>query len=233
MEIPTVSVDRAFRVVSQNSPPEVRPGEIPATTPYASNGRRSTCHTGANALKVSYLEKVVHENDEVTEVTLTTADILRKGDFYTLLFPSNATQYPSAELAPLVSPFFYQDQAHAFFVEPWLREITVEKWEGWVLAPMPVGLQFERDEWWQNLELVAATYGDDEPCAIDASALYKVKPRQDWLTDPGTVLHVGKRLIGRGGGLDRASLGAATSGGLHVVGGAGSNRMALRRERRS
>jgi hypothetical protein len=188
---------------------------------------------GSGALKVGYLEKVVHENEALTEFTWTTADILRKGGAYTLLAPSNATEYPNPDLARLVSPFFYQDQDHAFFVEPWLTETTSEEWEGWLVTDVSAGRQFEQAEWWDDLELVAATAGSTEPCAMDASALFQLKPRQDWLTDSATALQVGTRLIGRGGGLDVAALRAAAGNGIKVVGGAGLNSSALRRTRRS
>ena len=209
-------IGRAFRIVSKNSPPEVKSSGAPQALPYSWDERSVTAHRGAGALDVTYVERVVTEDGEAPETTAATRAILHKGGRFGLLGPGNGVQSPSPEVGGLVSPFFYQDNRHTFFVEPTLQEVTVEQWEEWVIPLPPVRPELEEDWWFEDLPvdpfLPPRPFPPEEPGwvdplpelfeDVDPDSLLTLRPGRDWATDPATLLQFDEGFVGRGGSAD-------------------------------
>ena len=113
--------------------------------------------------------------------------------------------YDTSGLVDLLThPFFYQDGKNTFFVEPTMTETTIDEWDGWVIPyPWPYA-HLNSDQWWSELTVQAAV-----PVAlrlpmlsqVGPASLYQLKPVQDWVTNPTTVLQYGDNFVGRSGGL--------------------------------
>ena len=52
--------------------------------------------------------------------------VLASGNSFSLLACANVLTLPTAEIASLTSPIFYQDDEYTFFVEPTLTETTTD-----------------------------------------------------------------------------------------------------------
>ena len=136
-------------------------------------------------------------------MTSTTQAILDQGGAYTLLPCDNnlmwlgvsedaykTASHPSAvqaaiqdglgEIATLIKPVFYQDNAHAFFVEPNLTERTIENWQGWIAQTAQSEPEWEQPRWWDNLVVV--------PEVPWHPPLPDPKERWDFGIDPRTIL---------------------------------------------
>ncbi|MFB7287798.1 neuraminidase-like domain-containing protein [Actinacidiphila glaucinigra] len=152
-------IGRAFVLASRNSTPShADGGQVPAN-PFSANTAGVTGYEGTGAFKVTFTPRITTTTDTPPVQPTQTADILHRGDHFTLL-PCNNTitlgakglaadaKEPTdveaaitrglAEIATLMKPVFYQDHLHTFYVEPTVEERTVEKWEEWVTyTPRP------------------------------------------------------------------------------------------------
>ncbi len=231
----------AFRVVSKHSAPKIVPRDPPqpSNPPYSYSGTEITRYTGSKALEVSFLEKIEKEADQPRpSFTWATERILQQGEDFSLLMCANPVSYPSAEIGILVSPFFYQDDQHTFFVEPSLTETTTKEWDGYAITPALI-TNLDDDEWWKELILIPEFAFVGPPVdPIDPLAHFKIEHQKDWITNPATVLQFDESLIGQGGGLDFATLSATAGGigapvnvsrssGLNVIGGGGLSSLSL------
>lgn len=223
----TIVNQTAFRVVSKNSSPEISGTFSPPEMPYSQNGINATQYTSSNSLQVSFVERIETVDGGQPTITTTTESILQRRGNFSLLMPSNPMQLPTGEISALVSPFFYQDDRHTFFVEPSLTETTIDRWEEWIITkPKPIP-KFD-DELWEHIpiEPLVPYKPIPIPDAIDPTAKFAIEPKQDWVINPSTVLQFGETLIGQTGGLDRATLPAnsnrrGTRGAIANVGLAG------------
>ncbi|MBD2254377.1 neuraminidase-like domain-containing protein [Nostoc parmelioides] len=197
----------AFRVVSKNGTPEVTDWTDYFDVPYSWSGLQATQLRGNNALQVSFVERIETVNGGQPTPTSTTKPILQQGSAFSLLLPSNPRQLPTTEVSGLVSPFFYQDSQHTFFVEPTLTETTIDRWEEWVVTkPKPVP-KYD-DDWWQQIPVIPVVPYKPIPIPnpIDPIAKFPINPGRDWVVNPSTMLQVGGTFIGQQGGVNPATL---------------------------
>jgi hypothetical protein len=195
-------ISKAFRVVSKNDRPRIEQVGSALAVPYPHGAARATLSTSSGGLSVTFAEQIKTEEGKAPVVTEATKTVLRKGlGTFSLLVSGNPRTQPTAEIGPLVGPFFYQDNGHTFFVEPTLTETTLQEWEEWVIPPRRSEIPL--DAWWQKLPVVAAIPRRPltPPTPIDPGARFQMLTEQDWLTNPATVLGFGDRSIVQDGGL--------------------------------
>jgi hypothetical protein len=206
---------QAFRVVSRNSPPQITDGSAAEAPPYSAPADRVTRYAGTGPLRVTYVERIETADGQPPAEQSATKDILAQADGYTLLVNGSPLAGVSPDVADLVGPFFYQDSARTFYVEPALTELTLDQWEEWAVTtpparevvtgdershvPLVAAVPLSRAEW-----LAGALEG--KVPVIDPRSRFTLKPRVDWLTDPATTLRFGERSVGQGGGLDGGGL---------------------------
>ncbi len=141
-------------------------------------------------------------------------------------------------------PFFYQNDAHVFYVEPTMRSTTVAGWNGWGYDVLEPVFEYEQPAWWEKVP-VEPYYPRVDPISpvdprdpgwvdpIPEEARYRVRPPRDWLASPGAAVRVGSSLLGATGrfefepagagarvvALDDRTLEIARSGGGRAGGG--------------
>lgn len=305
-------INRAFRVVSKNSPPEPVSGVGPQDPPYSITRNQPTRYTGSGALNVTFVERLKTEDDKTSKITVadeediiqgiredekfslllctspcTSIDVIQQltfalkrylsrisvtdvnerlthfaeslslrlsnpsthvtaaisnewngiqGNVYELISKySGHSLYPCihyivgfingwiqqlsnpavaaavadavrADINKFVNPFFYQDAQHTFFVEPTLTETTITDWDEYVISNL-------QDTWYLDRKLPFAAHVPvirRHPEPIYPLAQYMISSKEDWVTNPATVLQYGDRLIGQEGGLDLKVLPAGT-----------------------
>lgn len=216
----------AFRVVSKNGTPEITAWTNYSDIPYPVNGLRATQFKNSNSLSVNFVERIETVNGGQPTPLRTTKDILQKGGNFSLLVPSNPRQFPTAEISGLVSPFFYQDNRHTFFVEPTLTETTIDRWEEWVITK-PKPLPKPDPDWLGQIPIIPQVPRKPIPIPnpIDPRAKYPmINPGQDWVVNYGTILQQGDIFIGQRGGVNSATLpalgkisGAILQGGSFTI----------------
>ena len=64
------------------------------------------------------------------------------------------------EIAALVSPLFYQDNQHTFYVEPTVTETTLGDWDDWVIPSVTAAVRLRRDTYWDGSTWSARSDGD-------------------------------------------------------------------------
>ncbi|WP_068819221.1 neuraminidase-like domain-containing protein [Phormidesmis priestleyi] len=241
--------NQAFRVVSKNGQPVVMGGDDPQPVPYSKTAQ-ITQYKGSSALQVSFVEKIENAkgNPPVTK------PILQQGSNFSLLPCSNPLQVMTAEIGALVSPFFYQDNQHTFFVEPSLTEKTIAQWEEWVIPTAKPESKPINDDSWKKLKVVQNVPSKALiPHPIDPIAKFKPSLQEDWLTHPTTALQFDQVLLGATGRINQSALAvnslenaapaiaglqvaegqtltvADREGGLNVIGRSGLNPVMLER----
>jgi hypothetical protein len=234
------AVNQAFRVVSRNSRPERANRGAPPPMPYNAPGVSANRYTGTGALKVTFAQRIETEDGKTPKVTLATPSILQKGGAFTLLPCANTIALGTPEIASLVTPVFYQDnRAQTFFMEPTLREQTIEEWQEWVTRTPAPEVEWDTPDWWGKLELepMSPAYKIPKPVnpgdpvwrfEIDPRARYDFSSKQDWIANESTVVQFDGELIGPHGraGLavmpaGKAAAAAAGAGSVNVNAGSG------------
>ena len=145
---------------------------------------------------------------------------------------------PETEIASLIKPLFYQDNAHTLFIEPNVEERTIEEWQEWVTRtpqPEPEWVPWDRlgefvKPMIPKLELPIPIDPDDPiwHSSADRDSRITVESGQDWLVNPATGLLFEGVLIGPSGMAGMAVLpstelaGAIAKGGTPVKVHAGS-----------
>src|SRR5262249_19339744 len=140
---------------------------------------------------------------------------------YTLVTAAKPVKPTFNDTEMLVSPLFYQDTENVFFVEPTLREPTIDRWERWVITP-PV-TDIRPDDNLRKFPIVSAVpipklYLFTPP--IDPRARFEIQPKIDWFANPATVLQFGDRVVGQTGGLNPSVI---TAGARSTAPGASVN----------
>lgn len=124
------------------------------------------------------------------------------------------------DLASLMKPFFYQDNAHTFFVEPSVTERTIEEWPDWVTPTLP-----SEPEWLKKIEVKPFIPKGPIPDHIDLiggflldESIINPPPKSDWVTNPYTLQEFDGSLIGPAGqpGLKIFKDGSIAEGGMRV-----------------
>lgn len=198
---------KAFRVVNKNSVPEIVTADVdtlpawPFQKPFKIN--RVAGDAGAMTVKFEHYIKTLNGQPQSNSDPQT---ILEKtvGNF-NLVPCSQPVTMGGQELGQLVTPFFYQDSWHTFYIEPTLTEtITIDEWDEWVSAP-PVpekkpkhgGIKIDPIHPWPK-KLPLPQPGDPGWLDFDdPRIMYKPKLREDWVTRPGTYVQFGERVIGK------------------------------------
>jgi hypothetical protein len=211
-------LDVRFEVVSRNSPPQlIWGGDPPQDPPYAQE-RATTHYFGASALQVAYVNEIRTVNGKQTSSS-SHSDILGgkgqgSGSGFTLTVCGTLVDIGDPAIGPLVSPFFYQDNRNAFYVEPTLTETTIEKWDYWAIPHLPTRPWFSDAQWWKNQTLVASVPVYHPPLGapifdgkFDEGAHFQIGTATDWATEPSTVLQFGDRVVGQKGSLNLSLIG--------------------------
>jgi hypothetical protein len=191
----------AFRLASKSSPPEIICRRISPQPPYRRGDVEATHYKCSGQLQV-----------DKSLVNLTNPDILKKGGNFSLLTCSNA----SFENEELERPFFFNDNQHSFFVEPERPELPVTKIENYGIVIPLHDLRLYAADRSRDIPLVAQVSNlkkDPAVDQIDELSHLKIQPREDWITDPATVLIFGEHLVGQGGKIDLEMIPAASDVG--------------------
>ena len=225
------SFNRAFHLAGRNSVPESASRGAPPDTPYPNDGVRANRYRGSGALRVTFTNRITTEDGKPPVSTSVTSSILQQGGVFTILPADNAITLVNAEVAKMVTPFFYQDNSEqTFFVEPSFTEKTIEQWEEWVTrTPVPNYDWTLTDEFWKE-HVIPAVPKTRPVIPIDprdpiwtpklgAESRFKEKVTGDWLLNESTALTYGGEIIGPGGRapvqvLSRPALGAALDVGV-------------------
>jgi hypothetical protein len=207
-----------FRVVSKNSRPQRLSEKVSSepTSPYRTDGRSYNHFVGSGVLSVTFMQQIETTNGRKTAQTSAPQHILSKGGYggYSLLPSSNQMEFPNAEFAPLISPVFYVDDVHTFFVEPSLTETKVDKWQGYTI-PRP---SRKPSDYVLNTKPVSAilytqslqeAFERSPVNPIDPLALHAIKTNVDTFTELSTTVQFGDVVVDRQGivsSLNRASI---------------------------
>ena len=252
-------VGQAFYLAGRNATPSLENAEADLANPYSAAETAATRYRGQGSLSVTYNEKITTEAGKPPTEQSVTSNILAKAGNYTLLpcddaitlgAPDPSTidaDNPAAvaaaqadglpEIAALIKPFFYADDRTTLFVQPDVKETTIEEWEEWVTPTQPPQFQFALPEWWSNLMVVPAVPYKQPPIPIGPDdympqfdGLYTLPetPGQDWLTNATTGLLFKGEVVGKSGRAvtgvtQRITPAGATPvrGVANVIGGAG------------
>ncbi len=196
--------DRAFRLVSKNSPPTVLTASTPVPPPYPFDRRESGRYIeDGKKLTVKYAEKITTKKGKTTDSCPTTKKILRKSAGYTLVTHADALRRPPADIGRLVSPFFYTDGRHTFYVEPVLtEETTIQQGDQFVLTESLVLTEMDDPGYWDLVDLIAHVPMGPGPVEdIAPMAKFAVTTPEDWTTKPNNLVQFGDALIGPAGGV--------------------------------
>ncbi len=224
-------VKQAFFLAGRNSAPEAAKYEdgdpVPANVYVGADQVRANRYGGNHALAVKVTTRMTTESD--TRLDVETPGILYQGDQYTLLPCDNnlkalgvsreayrdaadpgavedAIERGLGEIASLMRPIFYQDNAHTLFVEPEVVEQTIEEWQTWVTrTPQPESTL--NKDWLDELDVIAeiprrGPIPDPEgPWPIPGGPDPYINPKVifDWLANPTTALLFDDVLIGPAG----------------------------------
>ena len=218
-------INQAFRVVSRNSRPMKALREPAPRMPYIAPEVQANRYAGQGAFKVTFAQKIGAEDGKPAKTTTITPDILSQGGGFTLLPCANNITLGSDEIASLVTPIFYQDdRSNTFYVEPTLKEQTIEEWQEWVTrTPIPER-EWDHREWWENLQVESLIPKPSLPTPvnpgdplwrqeIDPRARFDLVGREDWLANPATVMQFDGELIG-----PRGHAGLASRSEIEVAG---------------
>lgn len=200
----------AFYIRSKLVPPTFAAGASSRPSPYSTEPAAGTVEVGRSGrFEVSFnaaIETDVESN--VKRTTPTTLALFGQVPPHTVLVNSDPLERPTEEIGSLTSPFFYQDDEHAFFIMPTLSETTIEHWEDWIIKEWTPAPQFD-DDWLNDLTFQRQVPQLGPPPPIDPRALFTVDIKRDWVTDPLTTIPFGGRWIGASGGVAPDRLAAA------------------------
>jgi hypothetical protein len=227
-------INQAFRVVSRNSrPTRVSPAGPPPPMPYTAKVQANR-YRGSGAFKVTFTQRIETEVGKPPKTTPATPSILQDGEGFTLVPCANTIGLGTPEIASLVSPLFYQDdRSNTFFVEPTLKEKTIEEWQEWVTRVPQPEVEWDRPDWWDKLDIkplvprlnLPIPVNPDDPIwqtRVDPRARFELAPREDWLANPQTLVQFDGELVGPAGraGLaiqPSAEVGAARDGAVPAI----------------
>ena len=217
----------SFHLAGRNSTPEKTNYVSAPANPYSPSRARATHYSGTGELTVNFKQRITTEPG--LEQNSEPLPILQDGDRYALL-PCNhnitlgapepaslnaddpgggyaAIESGRSEVASLLKPAFYQDNAHTFFLEPSVTEQTVEEWKEWVTRTPKPDRDWGTSDWREGLALKSwiprqVPFPDSEDPShvpIDAGSLINREPEVDWVVNPSTALLFDDVLIGPSG----------------------------------
>ena len=226
-------INGAFFLAGRNSSPESSSysSNAPAGTkphnPYRANIGNATRFGGSGAFIVEYKQKISTEAGSATP-KMATPSVLQRGSRFTILpcdnnitlgvdpnsldadnpiAVANAIKNGLPEIAALIKPIFYQDNAHTLFVQPDATEKTLEEWKDWI--PPATGGGGDKpsllDPKWFDEMLVEPAFpigprvGPDDIMPgfkPDDDVIFPSRPKGDWLVNPSTGLMFDGVVIG-------------------------------------
>ena len=204
-------INQAFRVVSSNSRPQRISREAPPLMPYNAPKVKANRYEGDGAFKVTFSQRIRTEAGKPPASTQSTPSILQQGSQFTLLPCANRISLGTAEIASLVTPVFYQGaEGHTFFVEPTLKEKTIEEWQEWITRTPEPEVDWDLPKWWEKVPLdprqpkykLPKTVNPADPIwrpEIDPRARFALEDKQDWLANSLTAVQFEGELIGPAG----------------------------------
>lgn len=209
----------AFRVVSKHSPPAVveREPQQPHTPPYRPDTAEIVRYTGSDKFTVMFPYKSVDDNGFVHYFG--EEPILEKVDGYSIVMPEEPSSLVAPMLAPLISPFFFQDRFHTFFVEPTLTETTTVKWEDWIIPVVEAEIDPDKIPITAQVPVWVDPGG---PVMFDPLAQYQIDVISDWATANETLLKYDQAWVGTGGGVDVQVLPGMSASTLDMIANLGS-----------
>ena len=223
-------INGAFFLAGRNSSPENSSfsSNAPAGTkphnPYRANTVNATRFAGNGAFIVEYKQKISTEASGATP-KMATPSVLQRGSRFTILpcdnnitlgvdpasldasnpiAVANAIKNGLPEIAALIKPLFYQDNAHTLFVQPDATEKTLEEWKDWIPPAAAGDKPSLLDRKWFDEMMVEPSFpigprvGPDimpgfEP---DDDVIFPSRPKGDWLVNPSTGLMFDGVVIG-------------------------------------
>ena len=169
----------------------------------------------SSALTAKWNQKMTTKDGKST-ITMETKNILdkSKGRYYLLVCNSFADIYSGTNRSfeqqanSLISPFFYIDSQHTFYVQPELRETVIEKWDDWILPIPPIIIDWEIER-----IPIGGVFPIFPPPSINPfdppgwedpipDAIIDFIEPIDWTINPGTILEFEGLPIGSNGKLD-------------------------------
>lgn len=248
------AINQAFYLAGRNSSPERagygKDGPKPAN-PFTATAVRSTRYVGGGPLKVTFKRRITTEDGKPPTEPTEAPSIFGQSGNYTLLPCDNDIRLgpptgkslgganPAAvakvierglsEIASLMKPVFYQDNAHTLFIEPNVEERTIEEWQEWVTrTPQPESQPIPLDRLKEYVIpmipkpklSIAVDPGDPIwRLPVDRDSRINVKTGQDWLANPATGLQFDGEVIGSAGRSGLAVLSSNAAGGVLAEGG--------------
>ena len=193
-------INQAFYLAGRNSNPEPAICESRPAMPYSKSGVHANRYSGSGALTVEFKRRITTEDGKPPVDQVETPSILQQGGGYTLLPCDNNITLGSPEIASLVKPLFYQDNAHTLFIEPNVTEDTIEKWQEWVTRIPQAEQKLDHQDWWDEINVIADMHREMRPPDWRSpESIIEIKTEQDWLINSGTVFHFEDALIGPSG----------------------------------
>ena len=217
--------EHSFYLAGRNSTPEKAGPSPKPNNPYSANTQNATRYSGSGELKISFQERISTEPGKTPPKA--SPSILLQGNKHTLVpcdndltalgVPEDAQQSAAnaaavkaaiergvGELASLMKPVFYQDNAHTFFAEPSVTERVIEEWQEWVTPPPQPEPAWQNPGWWKGIRVIAelptlSSASPEDPKGgpfIDPGSVINPTPSFDWLLNPGTGLLFNGVLIG-------------------------------------
>ena len=248
------AINHSFHLAGRNSMPEKKNynenglrGNSPINPYTSANTEHANRYSGSGELRVSIQERITTEPGKTPPKA--NPSILQEGSDYTLLPCDNnltalgalkeayrnaanpdavqaAIESGIGEIAALIKPVFYQDNAHTLFVEPSVTERTIEEWQDWVTRTPQPEPELRGPEWWREIVVLqeAPRKGpipdprDPKALLIDQESLINPVPEHDWLVNPVTLVEYEGVLIGSIGqlGLEIRTSGVSAEGGILV-----------------
>jgi hypothetical protein len=207
----------AFKLVSKHSPPQIVGATAPVEPPFPHSKYAMTHYWGTNPFQVHYLESIQSINNQAPKLTYATTGILQQngrnaGSSHKLTLLPTPVHAETPDVGVLVSPFFFADSQHTFYVEPSLTETTIDQWEHWAI-PLP---HLAPQRWGINRPRMVAAFPRYRPAlslqpgmrafngAFDPASRFRINAASDALTHAGGVLHFGSQAVLSGGGTGAA-----------------------------
>ena len=203
--------DKTFRIVSKNSPPEPRDAD-PSI-------QKDLVHI--------YAEDIGDEGQLTAYRSTGPWPILGnmpEGCKYHLVITSVP---PSIESGALMTPFFFQDLKHTFFVKPNIVEKPVQLYNDWYMPIIDKTLPAEAEERLKRVAMRPVVplkeYDMDlGPDFFDPIAIYEIQDYVDWATNPSIALRFDDEILGEDGRLDLVGQRGTLSGYAMMAAGGSS-----------
>jgi hypothetical protein len=169
-------------------------------------------YVAPNAFHVTYVESIKTVDGQPPTVTMASQSILTnaddRDDCNSLTLCPTPAHSDLPNLGVLVTPFFYQDNRHAFYVEPSLTETVIDKWEHWAVPFPKVATRKGTDK---KPRIVPSFPKYKPPRSLPAGvrpfngvygpgSRFHVEIAKDPTTDEKSEVHYGGHTIGESGG---------------------------------